>query len=265
MGRVGKWGGMPAGCRSASALIRPRRVTRETPPCCTVAPSGYAPLEAMKNGVPTLLVAEDDENDFQVLGQALRKVNFETDLQRVRDGAEVIEYLAGENGFANRETHPLPELILLDLKMPRRGGFDVLIWLRNDENLKNLPAIVFSASDNPADMQQARALGATAYLVKPLNHDGYPKVAQALRDLWRAGVATQMKTTICTLTLRDGKQIVAKARALTDDAEVEVEWSGAVERLNPVFTEKYSPGFLRWYLQARALALGAQFEFRIED
>jgi CheY-like chemotaxis protein len=240
-------------------------VTRETPPYSPAAPSDYAPGRSMKNGIPTLLVAEDDENDFLVLGQALRKVNFETDLRRVRDGAEVIGYLAGENGFANRETHPLPELILLDLKMPRRGGFDVLIWLRNDEKLKNLPAIVFSASDNPTDMQQARALGATAYLVKPLDYDGYPKVAQALRDLWRAGTGAQMKTTVCTLTLRDGKEIVAKVRALTNDEEAEVEWSGVVQRLQPVLYGRFSPGFLRWYLQARAFALGAQFEFRIED
>lgn len=219
----------------------------------------------MKNGVPTLLVAEDDENDFLVLGRALRTANFETDLQRVWDGAEVIGYLAGENGFANRETHPFPELILLDLKMPSKGGFDVLRWLRNHESLKNLPAIVFSASDNPADMQQARALGATAYLVKPAAHEGYPKVVQALQDLWKAGTGAQMRTTICTLTLPDGKKIVAKARALTDDEEVEIEWSGAVHRLQPVLIGKHSPGFLRWYLQARAFALQAQFEFRIED
>jgi CheY-like chemotaxis protein len=219
----------------------------------------------MKNGVPTLLVAEDDENDFLVLGRALRKANFETDLRRVRDGAEVIGYLAGENGFADRESHPLPELILLDLKMPGKGGLDVLIWLRNHEQLKRLPAIVLSASDNPTDMQQARALGATAYLVKPSAYDGYPKVVQALRDLWRTRTGAQMKTTICTLTLPDGREIVAKARALTDDEEVEVEWSGVVERLPPIPIGKYSPGFLRWYLQARALSLVAQFEFRIED
>jgi len=156
-------------------------------------------------------------------------------------------------------------LILLDLKMPGTGGLDVLIWLRNHEQLKKLPAVVFSASDNPNDMQQARALGATAYLVKPSAYDGYAKVVQALRDLWRAGTGSQMKTTICTLRLRDGKEIVAKARARTDDEEVEVEWSGVVERFQPILIGKYSPGFLRWYLQARALTLGAQFEFQIED
>jgi CheY-like chemotaxis protein len=215
----------------------------------------------MKNGVPTLLVAEDDENDFLVLGRALKKANFETDLRRVSNGAEVIGYLAGQNGFADRQAHPLPELILLDLKMPSKGGFDVLIWLRNHESLKNLPAIVFSASENPSDMQRARALGATAYLVKPSAYDGYPKVAQALLDLWKADA--RMKITICTLTLPDGKKIVAKSRALNDDQEVEIEWSGVVERLQPVLIGKYSPGFIKWYLQARALSLGAQFHFEL--
>jgi CheY-like chemotaxis protein len=146
----------------------------------------------MKNRVPTLLVAEDDENDFLVLGRALKKANFETNLRRVSDGAELIDYLAGANAFADRKAHPLPELILLDLKMPSMGGFDVLIWLRNHEKLKNLPAVVFSASDNPNDVQQARALGATAYMVKPSAYDGYPKVVQALRDLWRAGSGATM-------------------------------------------------------------------------
>jgi len=141
----------------------------------------------MKNRAPTLLIAEDDENDFLVLGRALKKANFETDLRRVSNGAELIEYLAGENAYADREAHPLPELILLDLKMPSLGGFDVLIWLRNHDKLKHLPAVVFSASDNPHDLQQSRALGATAYLVKPSEYDGYPKVVQALRDLWKAG------------------------------------------------------------------------------
>jgi CheY-like chemotaxis protein len=148
----------------------------------------------MKSGAPTLLVAEDDEKDFLVLGRALRKAKFETDLRRVHNGAEAIEYLSGENAFADREAYPFPELILLDLKMPRVGGFDVLIWLRSHEELKNLPAIIFSASDNPSEMQQARELGATAYLVKPSAYDGYPKVVQALRDLWRAAVQMRIES-----------------------------------------------------------------------
>lgn len=140
----------------------------------------------MKNRIPTLLVAEDDEDDFLFLGLAFSKSNVQVDLRRVANGDEVIEYLAGENHFADRTAHPLPQLILLDLKMPSADGFDVLIWLRKHDELKNVPAVVLSNSDYPGDIELARALGAKAYLVKPLDCDGYATVVQTLRDLWSA-------------------------------------------------------------------------------
>ena len=140
----------------------------------------------MKNRPPTLLVAEDDENDFLFLGLALSKANLKIDIRRVTNGDEAIEYLAGANAFANRDAHPLPHLILLDLKMPSADGFDVLIWLRNHETLNNLPAVVLSNSDYPGDIQQAHALGATAYLIKPTASDGYTTVVQSLLDLWNS-------------------------------------------------------------------------------
>jgi CheY-like chemotaxis protein len=139
----------------------------------------------MNKRFPTLLVAEDDENDFLFLGLALNKANLQIDIRRVCNGDEAIEYLAGESHFADRDAHPLPHLILLDLKMPSADGFDVLIWLRNHETLNSLPAVVLSNSDHPGDIQQARALGAT-YLVKPLATDGYATVVQSLVDLWNA-------------------------------------------------------------------------------
>src|SRR5215468_8037055 len=93
------------GDRGLQGQVR-MQVTRETPPCLAAAWGGYGRDGSMKNGIPTLLVAEDNDNDFLVLEQALRKANFETDLRRVRDGAEVIQYLAGENDFAERQAHP---------------------------------------------------------------------------------------------------------------------------------------------------------------
>lgn len=138
----------------------------------------------MKNRIPTLLVAEDDEDDFLFLGLAFSKANVQVELRRVANGDEVIEYLAGENHFADRAAYPLPQLILLDLKMPSADGFDVLIWLRKHNELKNLPAVVLSNSDYPGDIELARALGEKAYLVKPLDSDGYAIVVQTLLDLW---------------------------------------------------------------------------------
>ena len=99
---------------------------------------------------PTLLIVEDDDNDFLFLERALGMENFEANIRRACDGVEAIEYLAGENDFANREAHPLPHLILLDLKMPRRNGFEVLEWLREHSELETLPVVVFSSSEEPA-------------------------------------------------------------------------------------------------------------------
>jgi CheY-like chemotaxis protein len=144
----------------------------------------FSPREAMKNRIPTLLVAEDDENDFLFLGLAFSKANVQIDLRRVSNGDEAIEYLGGENHFADRAVHPLPRMIVLDLKMPSADGFDVLVWLRNQENLKNLPAVVLSNSDYPGDIEQARALGAKGYLVKPAGCEGYASVVQKLLNLW---------------------------------------------------------------------------------
>jgi CheY-like chemotaxis protein len=146
----------------------------------------------MNNRVPTLLVAEDDENDFLFLGLALNKANFQIDLRRVSNGDEAIEYLAGENHFADRDAHPLPQLILLDLKMPSADGFDVLVWLRGHDSLKNLPAMVLSNSDHPGDIQQACALGAK-YLVKPTACEGYATVVQSLLDLWNTSIGDPSK------------------------------------------------------------------------
>jgi len=92
----------------------------------------------MNNQLPTLLIVEDDENDFLFLQRALANEQFEVQVQHACDGVEAIEYLAGENDFANRDVHPLPNLMVLDLKMPRKNGFEVLAWLREHSEIGTL-------------------------------------------------------------------------------------------------------------------------------
>jgi len=139
------------------------------------------------NKIQTLLIAEDDDNDFLLFSRALEKDQFEADIQRACDGVEVIEYLSGENHYSDRRAHPLPELLLLDLKMPRKGGFDVLTWLREHPELRSLPAVVFSSSEEPADIERAYALGAKFYLTKPTSFSSYPDVVRTLKELWSNG------------------------------------------------------------------------------
>ena len=136
----------------------------------------------MNNKIPTLLIVEDDDNDFIFLERALQLEKFEADVQRACDGVEAIEYLAGENDFADREAHPLPSLMVLDLKMPRKNGFEVLAWLREHSELETLPVVVFSSSEEPEDVENAYNLGASGYLVKPSSYLSYPEIVRTLRE-----------------------------------------------------------------------------------
>jgi CheY-like chemotaxis protein len=136
----------------------------------------------MNKNVPTLLIAEDDDNDFLFFERALGIEKFEANIRRACDGDEVIEYLCGENHFADREAHPLPNLMVLDLKMPRKNGFEVLEWLREHSDPETLPVVVFSSSEEPTDVQKAYELGASGYLVKPSSYLSYPEIIRTLRE-----------------------------------------------------------------------------------
>jgi len=136
----------------------------------------------MKIQNPTLLIAEDDDNDFVFLERALAIEKFEANIRRVCDGAEAMEYLCGENHFADREAYPLPHLLVLDVKMPLRNGFEVLAWLREHSELETLPVVVLSSSEEPADVQKAYELGASGYLVKPSSCLSYGEIVRTLRE-----------------------------------------------------------------------------------
>jgi CheY-like chemotaxis protein len=115
----------------------------------------------------TILVAEDNENDVLLLEHAFSRVKTEVSLNIVRDGEGVIEYLSGRNGFNNRTEFPFPQILLLDLKMPKVDGFNVLEWLRRNPPLHRMRVIVFSSSNHHPDVNRAYDLGASSFLQKP--------------------------------------------------------------------------------------------------
>src|SRR5947208_6261832 len=102
-----------------------------------------------------ILHIEDDCNDVVLLRHACRKAGVDCKLKVVNDGDEAIAYLQGQDRFANREQYPLPDLVLLDLKMPRLSGFEVLSWIRHDEKCRCLPVVVLSSSNHNADVKRA--------------------------------------------------------------------------------------------------------------
>jgi len=131
-----------------------------------------------------ILHVEDDSNDVLLFQHACRKAGVNCNLQTVNDGDEAIAYLQGEARFADRQQYPLPDLMLLDLKMPRLNGFEVLAWLRQEEKCRSLPVVVLSSSNHDADIKRAYSLGANSYLVKPVEFDSLVEIVKVVHQYW---------------------------------------------------------------------------------
>ena len=131
-----------------------------------------------------ILHIEDDSNDVLLFQHACRKAGLDCNVQVVNDGDEAIAYLQGQDRFANRELFPLPDLVLLDLKMPRLNGFEVLAWVRRAEKCRSLPVVVLSSSNHEADVKRAYSMGANSYLVKPVSFDALVEVARVIHQYW---------------------------------------------------------------------------------
>src|SRR3989442_654748 len=110
--------------------------------------------------ISVFLLAEDREDDIILIRRAFHKAHLLNPVQVVRDGEETIAYLKGEGRYANRAEYPLPALLLLDLKMPRKDGFEVLRWIRQEPGLRSLRVVVLTSSDRLQDVNLAYQLGA---------------------------------------------------------------------------------------------------------
>ncbi len=141
-------------------------------------------MKPILNKPETILVAEDDPTDALFLRRAFSKAGVSVTLQFVRDGQEAVDYLRGDAPFADRNAHPLPDLLLLDLKMPRLNGFDVLGWLRQRPILKRLPVIIFSSSGELGDINHAYDLGANSFVVKPHALEELLGLVERFKNYW---------------------------------------------------------------------------------
>ncbi len=119
----------------------------------------------------SILVAEDNVDDLFLLKQAFKKAGIAKPFQAVCDGYEVVAYLQGEGVYADRKLYPFPDLLLLDLNMPCRNGFEVLEWIRSSPHCSRLMVHVITASIRQADVNRVYALGANSYIVKPTRLD----------------------------------------------------------------------------------------------
>ena len=129
---------------------------------------------------PTILLVEDDESSAMLMSTVFARAGFAPPLQLASDGVEAIAYLSGEGVYADRTKFPLPTVMLLDLNMPRKNGFEVLEWIRRQPGLKPLHVYVLSASSLDEDIRRCYNLGANSYLVKPGNLDGLMHQARSI-------------------------------------------------------------------------------------
>jgi DNA-binding response OmpR family regulator len=144
-----------------------------TPTDCVLARQDIKPL--------TILHVEDEENDALLLTRACERAGLPVQLHHVLDGDVARSYLLGEGEFSNRETHPLPHVIVLDLKMPRTDGFEFLRWLRGQQGFAELPVLVFTSSLSREDKARALSDGASSYFVKPATFEALVNMVEAFK------------------------------------------------------------------------------------
>jgi CheY-like chemotaxis protein len=131
-------------------------------------------------GQVAILFVDDDSNDMLLVQRALSKAGLSYPLIHKRDGEEAIDYLSGKFPYSDRAKHPLPKLILLDIKMPRMNGFDVLGWLQCQPALAKIPVVILTASVRVEDRSEAEKLGAAGYRTKPVD---FGELVDIIRDV----------------------------------------------------------------------------------
>jgi len=131
-----------------------------------------------------LLMVEDSEEDLELALRAFRKANFLNRVHVVRDGAEALDYIFCQGQYENRRMEDLPSVILLDLKLPKVDGMQVLQRVKSDPRTKMIPVVVLTSSKEHGDILASYETGANSYIVKPVAFDGFAKAMQDLGMYW---------------------------------------------------------------------------------
>jgi CheY-like chemotaxis protein len=132
----------------------------------------------------SVLFVDDDENDIFFLKRAFKDAGISNPLIVAHDGQEAIDYLSGLGAFSDRREYPLPCFLILDLKMPRKTGMDVLQWLRAEPVFRCLPVMILSSSAHRYDVERAYRLGANSFVVKPASVDKRTELARHIKGFW---------------------------------------------------------------------------------
>lgn len=131
-----------------------------------------------------ILIVEDREDDILLMRKAFDKASLPNPIKIVRDGEEALAYLSGEGKYSSRDEYPLPALILLDLKLPRMDGFEVLTWIRKQDGIRGLPVVVLTSSSQLRDVNRAYELGANSFFVKEFDFQNSVELTRLLQRYW---------------------------------------------------------------------------------
>jgi len=141
-----------------------------------------------------ILIAEDNEDDAFILTHALKSAGLSNPVFICRDGQEAVDYIKGIGSFADRAKYPLPGLLILDIKMPRLSGLEVLRWVRTHPACAVIPTIILTSSAHPKDVAEAFENGVNAYFLKPRTPDEMRDLLQLIHKFWTASVLPPLPT-----------------------------------------------------------------------
>jgi two-component system response regulator len=131
-----------------------------------------------------ILLIEDNPNDVELTLHTLQKHHLANHIQVIRDGAEALDYLFCRGAFEGRNPNPAPKLILLDLKLPKVDGLEVLRQIRHEERTRRLPVVVMTTSRQEPDIAESYALGINSYIVKPIDFDQFNEAVRQIGCYW---------------------------------------------------------------------------------
>lgn len=138
----------------------------------------------MKGERLAILLVEDNEDHAEIVFRTFKNHRIKNQLNHLSDGAEALDYLYGRKQYSERNKYPLPSLILLDLRLPKIDGIEVLTTIKRDENLKRIPVVILTSSDAEIDIVKAYDNYANSYIVKPLEFDNFTKLMDDLGYYW---------------------------------------------------------------------------------
>lgn len=131
-----------------------------------------------------LMMADDDPDDREFVREAFEQCGFEGEFRYVEDGAELIDYLLHQGAFTSAPESPAPDLILLDLNMPRVNGLEALDVIKSNEKLRRIPIVALSTSDSADDIEKTYDLGVNSFITKPSSFDQLVQLADGLKRYW---------------------------------------------------------------------------------